>query len=83
MPAKKKPDGKKEIAAAKAAMIDVSDLTPKVVSVDGQMLNAMPKEFSTGSKGYHASGKLLLDGSMCQANIILTIIGSKPKKDGE
>ena len=42
------------------------------------------KEFSSGSVGYHASEKVILDKSIpenrFQCNFILTLIGSKPKK---
>lgn len=41
----------------------------------------MPKEFSTGSLGWHAQGKavVLVDGvpTECQVNIMYTVIGSK------
>lgn len=48
------------------------------VSVDGQTLTASFKEFKTGSKGWFANGKVLIDGTRCQVNCIITIIGSKP-----
>lgn len=37
------------------------------------------KEFSTGSKGYFASGKVELDGKRCQVTVNCVVIGSKPK----
>ena len=37
------------------------------------------KTFSTGSKGYHAFGKVVLDTRAYQTNIMLVEIGSKPK----
>ena len=53
-----------------------------VVRDNGQdvgMFTTTAKTFSTGSKGYHAFGKLALDGKAYQANIMLVEIGSKPK----
>ena len=38
------------------------------------------KDFKTGSKGYHASGKLELDGKKHQVNLLLIEIGSKIQK---
>ena len=38
------------------------------------------KDFKTGSKGYHASGKLELDGKKHQVNLLLIEIGSKNQK---
>ena len=38
------------------------------------------KDFKTGSRGYHASGKLELDGKKHQANLMLVEIGSKNQK---
>lgn len=36
------------------------------------------KPFSTGSKGYHGNGKLLINGVKFQANLTLVEVGSKP-----
>lgn len=38
------------------------------------------KDFKTGSRGYHASGKLELDGKKHQVNLLLVEIGSKNQK---
>ncbi len=38
------------------------------------------KDFKTGSKGHHASGKLELDGKKHQVNLLLVEIGSKNQK---
>jgi hypothetical protein len=52
-----------------------------VVSIAGQGLMVMAKQFSTGSMGYSATGKvqLLIDGipTMCQVGLNITVIGSK------
>ncbi len=42
-------------------------------------LIARAKTFSTGSRGYHASGKLVLNGKTYQTNIQLVEVGSKPQ----
>jgi hypothetical protein len=54
-----------------------------VVELDGTtnqfLLN--PKTFSTGSRGYHAQGKIEVpNGKRYQVNLLFTEIGSKPKK---
>ncbi len=38
------------------------------------------KDFKTGSKGYHATGKIEAAGKRYQVNIQLVEIGSKPKE---
>lgn len=43
------------------------------------VLLAEAKTFSTGSVGYHATGKATLDGKRYQVNVMLVEIGSKPK----
>lgn len=58
---------------------DKGDIVDNVnVSVEGQTVIALPRTFSTGSTGYQASGKLVLDGRRYQATILLVEIGSKP-----
>ena len=39
----------------------------------------MEKEFRTGSRGFHAQGKVVLDKTRYQLNFMLVEIGSKPK----
>lgn len=43
-------------------------------------LPAMAKDFSTGSRGYYATGKVYLDGVAYQVGCSIVEIGSKPKK---
>lgn len=38
------------------------------------------KQFKTGSRGFHAQGKMELNGKRYQANFLLVEIGSKPAK---
>ncbi len=39
------------------------------------------KNFKTGSKGYHAHGKMVVGGKNYQVNILCVEIGSKPKEE--
>ena len=52
-----------------------------VVTIAGQGVVATPREFSTGSVGYYANGKvqLMIGGvpTMCQVGVTITVIGSK------
>jgi hypothetical protein len=41
------------------------------------------KNFKTGSKGYHAQGKMMAGGKNYQVNILCVEIGSKPKEKKE
>ena len=41
------------------------------------------KDFKTGSKGYHGTGKMVAGGKRYQVNIQLVEIGSKPKPEEE
>jgi len=38
------------------------------------------KDFKTGSRGYHAQGKMQVEGKGYQINILCVEIGSKPKE---
>ena len=44
------------------------------------VFNLSKKDFKTGSRGYHASGKLELGGKKHQVNLLLVEIGSKNQK---
>lgn len=50
----------------------------------GMLAFADEKTFSTGSKGFHTQGKIQINGSKYQANLLLVKCGSKPaaKKKG-
>ena len=41
------------------------------------------KDFKTGSRGYHGTGKMVAGGKKYQVNIQLVEIGSKPKEKEE
>ena len=52
------------------------------ICLDGKELEEVdlqPKEFSTGSKGYHKSSKIEIEGERYQLNFMLVKIGSKSK----
>lgn len=57
------------------------------LSINGVDLQALPKEFKTGSLGWSLTTKLRLplgDQEVnCQIGLNMTIIGSKPKKKEE
>ena len=44
-----------------------------------QVIELNSKTFKTGSRGYHGTGKLSVNGSKYQANLILVEIGSGKK----
>lgn len=54
---------------------------PVTLSIDGHNVTLDPKDFSTGSFGYFANGKVEIDVGgtpvKCQLNCVLTVIGSK------
>jgi hypothetical protein len=39
------------------------------------------KDFKTGSRGYHATGKMQVGDKRYQCNILVVEIGSKPKEN--
>jgi len=54
---------------------------PVTVAINNQPLSSSPKQFSTGSMGWFANGKVqvVIDGIpvMCQVSTNITVIGSK------
>ena len=54
---------------------------PVTVAISNQPLSASPKQFSTGSMGWFANGKVtvVIDGVpvLCQVGLNVTVIGSK------
>jgi hypothetical protein len=58
-----------------------STAKPLTVNINNQPLTASPKQFSTGSIGFFANGKVqvTVDGVpvMCQVSMNITVIGSK------
>ena len=48
-----------------------------IVKIGDQSILAKKKDFSTGSKGYYGSGKVVVNGQMCQVSMNVVVIGSK------
>lgn len=46
-------------------------------TVDDQVMTLVPKNFKTGSTGWHGQGKIAIQGQRCQVSITCVIIGSK------
>lgn len=55
----------------------VDSYTVNVVGAGAMIANS--KTFSTGSKGYFASQKLVIGGKSYQCQVQMILIGSKPK----
>ncbi len=53
----------------------MSDVSQELAALVKSELAA--KTFSTGSKGFHANGKITLDGARYQANAMAVLLGSK------
>ena len=59
-------------------------LTVEIRQLTGESLGVLvlkPKTFSTGSTGFHATGKIEIDGKRYQSQVQLVQIGSKNKDD--
>ena len=48
------------------------------ITIDGQNLVADERTFKTGSRGYWAGGKVVLNGKRYQVSASVVEIGSKP-----
>ena len=55
------------------------------IQLSGEKMNFIlgKKDFKTGSRGYHAQGKMMTGGKNYQINILCVEIGSKPKEKEE
>ncbi|MCL1977541.1 MAG: hypothetical protein FWG55_05525 [Candidatus Bathyarchaeota archaeon] len=53
------------------------------IELNGERMNFLlgKKDFKTGSRGYHAQGKMMSGGKNYQVNILVVEIGSKPKEE--
>jgi hypothetical protein len=60
----------------------MSDVNLATIQLDGEKQNFIlsKKDFKTGSRGYHAQGKMMAGGKNYQINILCVEIGSKPKE---
>ena len=78
----KKSSSKAEAPAKKAVELDVDDLPQNIailINGDQQVIGSW-KEFKSGSLGYNANGKVLIDGQKFQLSCNLVLVGSKPSK---
>ena len=55
------------------------------IQLNGEKMNFLlgKKDFKTGSRGYHAQGKMMSGGKNYQVNILVNHIGSKPKEESK
>jgi hypothetical protein len=60
----------------------MSDVDMATIQLGGEKQNFIlsKKDFKTGSRGYHAQGKMRAGGKNYQINILCVEIGSKPKE---
>jgi len=47
------------------------------IAIDGQSLVGDKRNFSSGSTGWNASGKVVIGGLQCQVSCNIVIVGSK------
>lgn len=48
------------------------------VDIEGTKMSGDFRDFSSGSKGYFISGKVMIDGVKCQVGCNIIVVGSKP-----
>ena len=62
-------------------VIRVSEANIATIQLNGEKQNFVlnKKNFKTGSRGYHATGKIQVGDKRYQVNILCVEIGSKPK----
>jgi len=60
----------------------MSEVNIATIQLEGEKQNFIlaKKDFKTGSKGYHAQGKMQAGGKNYQITILCVEIGSKPKE---
>jgi hypothetical protein len=65
--------------------LKMSDVDMATIQLCGEKMNFIlsKKDFKTGSRGYHAQGKMMAGGKNYQINILCVEIGSKPKEKEE
>jgi hypothetical protein len=61
-------------------MSDVDMATIQLKGAKQSFILSGEKNFKTGSKGYHAQGKMQIGDKNYQINILAVEIGSKPKE---
>jgi hypothetical protein len=62
-------------------VIRMSEVNLATIQMNGEKQNFIlnKKNFKTGSRGYHAQGKIQVGDKRYQVNILCVEIGSKPK----
>lgn len=62
-------------------VISMSEVNIATIQMNGEKQNFIlnKKNFKTGSRGYHAQGKIQVGDKRYQVNILCVEIGSKPK----
>ena len=60
----------------------MSDVNLATIQLNGEKQSFIltKKDFKTGSRGYHAQGKMQIGEKSYQINILCVEIGSKPKE---
>ena len=63
-------------------VINVSEVNAATILLKGEKQDFIlnEKNFKTGSRGYHAQGKMQVGDKRYQINILCVEIGSKPKE---
>lgn len=77
---KEKKKGSEEMTGRPAPKSqDISNVSESIsVNIAGQIITGKFGDFSTGSKGWKAFGKVVIEGVRCQVSCNIIIIGSKP-----
>lgn len=62
--------------------VRMSEVNLATIQLNGEKQSFVlaEKDFKTGSRGYHAQGKMRIGGKGYQINILCVEIGSKPKE---
>jgi hypothetical protein len=62
--------------------LKMSEVNLATIQLNGEKQNFLlgKKDFKTGSRGYHAQGKMQVGDKNYQINILCVEIGSKPKQ---
>lgn len=62
--------------------VHISEINLATIQLNGEKQSFIlsKKNFKTGSRGYHATGKMQVNGKGYQINILCVEIGSKPKE---
>lgn len=68
--------GKKGKALPTVAQLDAMKMAIPVV-IDGQSMIGGKRTFKKGSVGYNVSGKVVIDGLICQVSCNVIVVGSK------